>query len=237
MCGQRRIRPEDLSARRFFRESFEELADLRVKFKALRTLRGLLKPGWLTAEYLAGRRQPYLSPFKVYLVCAALFFLSAPFAGFKLVSLIELDRSGTVARLASARVAEDDPRRQELDASFDAKVQSVYTVVLGAVAIVLAAMLYWLFRKQSHLYGAHLIFALHYVAFAYLLTIGVGSSQGIGLPAGVAAAAGYAVVAPALVARDLNCYDRAPAQSHAQSMPSRLVSALDRTRLRLLVAA
>ena len=57
MCGQRRIRPEDLSARRFFRESFEELADLRVKFKILRTLRGLLIPGWLTAEYLAGRRQ------------------------------------------------------------------------------------------------------------------------------------------------------------------------------------
>jgi hypothetical protein len=58
-CGQRRIRPEDLSARRFFHEWFDEFANLQMKFKTVRTLRGLLIPGWLTAEYLAGRRQPY----------------------------------------------------------------------------------------------------------------------------------------------------------------------------------
>jgi len=38
----------------------------------------LLIPGLLTAEFLAGRRQPYLTPFKAYVICAALFFLSAP---------------------------------------------------------------------------------------------------------------------------------------------------------------
>jgi hypothetical protein len=55
-------------------ELVEEIASLQAKFKTLRTLRGLLTPGFLTAEYLAGRRQPHLSPFKVYLVCAAIFF-------------------------------------------------------------------------------------------------------------------------------------------------------------------
>jgi hypothetical protein len=76
LCGQRRIRPDDLSARRFFRELFDEFAKLNLKFKTVRTLRALLTPGWLTAEYLAGRRQVYLTPFKAYLVCAAIFFLS-----------------------------------------------------------------------------------------------------------------------------------------------------------------
>ena len=85
-CGQRRIRPDDLSARRFFRELFDEVANLDMKFKTVRTLRGLAIPGWLTAEYLGGRRQRYLTPFKVYLVCAAIFFLSAPLAGFNLAS-------------------------------------------------------------------------------------------------------------------------------------------------------
>jgi hypothetical protein len=108
-CGQRRIRPDDLSARRFFGELFDEVANLDMKFKTVRTLRGLAIPGWLTAEYLGGRRQRYLTPFKVYLVCAAIFFLSAPLAGFNLASLIESDRSGTVGRLASARVADNDP--------------------------------------------------------------------------------------------------------------------------------
>src|SRR5262245_3972642 len=59
-CGQRRIRPQDLSARHFFHELADEVTDFRVKFKTLHTLRGLSTPGWLTTEYLAGRREPYL---------------------------------------------------------------------------------------------------------------------------------------------------------------------------------
>jgi hypothetical protein len=58
--GQRRICPGDLSVRRFFRELFDEVANLEVKFKTVRTLRGLTIPGCLTVEYLAGRRQSYL---------------------------------------------------------------------------------------------------------------------------------------------------------------------------------
>lgn len=43
-----------------------------MKFKTVRTLRGLAIPGWLTAEYLEGRRQRYLTPFKVYLAFQSL---------------------------------------------------------------------------------------------------------------------------------------------------------------------
>jgi hypothetical protein len=113
--------------------------------------------------------------------------------------LIESDRSGTVARLASARVADDDPGRPLFNARFDVRVRSVYTSALGAVAIVFAAMLQWLFRRQSHLYGAHLIFALHYVALMYFLTIAVGVSRRIGVPSDVAATVGYALLTPYLI--------------------------------------
>ncbi len=53
-------------------------------------------------------------------------------------------------------------------------------------------------RKQRWPYGAHLIFALHYVAFMYLLTIAAGVSRTIGLSVDVAVAAGYAVILPYL---------------------------------------
>ena len=79
--------------------------------------------------------------------------------------------------------------------------RSVYTIALGAVAIVFAAMLQWLFRRQSHLYGAHLIFALHYVAFMYLLTSAVGASRGVGVSSDVAATVGYALFTPYLIPR------------------------------------
>jgi hypothetical protein len=198
-CGQRRIRADDLSARRFFTGLFDEFADLAVKFKTVRTLRGLLTPGWLTAEYLSGRRQPYLTPFKLYLVCAAIFFLSAPIAGFTLRSLIESDRSGTVGRLVSARVADDDPDRPLFNARFDVRVQSVYTIAVGIEALVLAVMLHLLFRNQHRPYGAHLIFSLHYVAFMYLLTIGVGIARTLGVSTDLAATIGYTLLMPYLV--------------------------------------
>src|SRR5262245_56006680 len=181
------------------RELFDEAANLETKFKTVRTLRGLAMPGWLTAEYLAGRRQRYLTPFKVYLVCAAIFFLSAPLAGFSLASLIESDRSGTVGRLAAARVADTDPQRPLFNARFDARVQSVYTIAVGIEAIVLAVMLQLLFRKQHWPYGAHLVFSLHFVAFMYLLTIGAGIAQRLGMSTDFAATVGYAFLIPYLL--------------------------------------
>jgi hypothetical protein len=195
-CGQRRIHPQDLSARHYFRELGDEITTLHERFKTLRTLRALLVPGLLSAEFLAGRRQPYLTPFKVYVVCAAMFFLAAPTAGFTLASMLEADQSGTLSRLVSARAAGRGLDRPLFNARFDVRVQSVYTMTLGAVAVLFALWLQWLFRKQQRPYGAHLIFALHYVAFMYLLTIAVGMSRRIGLSVDVAAAAGYAVIAP-----------------------------------------
>jgi hypothetical protein len=82
---------------------------------------------------------------------------------------------------------------------YDVRVRSVYTIAVGAVAIVFAAMLQWLFLRQSHLCGAHLIFALHYVAFMYLLTIAVGASLRIGVPSDVAATVGYALLTRYLI--------------------------------------
>jgi hypothetical protein len=125
--------------------------------------------------------------------------LSAPLAGFRLASLIESDRSGTVGRLVSARVADADPGRPLFNARFDVRVQSVYTIAVGMEAIVLAVMLQLLYRKQHRPYGANLIFALHYVAFMYLLTIGAGAARRLGVSSDLAAAIGYALLTPYLV--------------------------------------
>src|SRR5262249_30343130 len=124
-CGQKRIEPQDLSAREFWREMADDVTSFKTRFKTLRTLRGLAIPGFLTAEYLAGRRERYLSPFKTYLVCAATFFLAAPAAGFRLASMLDADRSGVLRRLVSARAAERQIDPSVLDARFDAHVQSV----------------------------------------------------------------------------------------------------------------
>ena len=198
-CGQRRIDSRDLSARAFLHDVADEVANLRTNFKTLRTLRALLVPGRLTAEYLAGRRRPYLGPLKIYLICAAIFFLLAPVAGFSLAALLEADRSGTVARLVSARAAERALDRPLLATRFDLRVQTVYTVAVGVIAVLFAMMLQVIFRKQHRPFGAHLVFALHFVSFMYLLTVVAGASRTIGLSADVAATAAYALLTPYLI--------------------------------------
>ena len=197
-CGQRRIHPQDLSARHVVQELADEIANLHWKFKILRSLRGLLAPGVLTVEYLAGRRQAHLNPIKVYLLCAAIFFLSAPVAGFKLASMVEEDRSGALDRLVSARVAERGVDRGLFSARFDIRVQSIYTLSLGAGAIVIALLLQLLFRTPARPYGAHLIFALHYVSFIYLITAAAGASHALGASTEVAVLSAFALIAPYL---------------------------------------
>jgi hypothetical protein len=98
--------------------------------------------------------------------------------------------SGDLRRLVSAHVAERDPERPLFNARFDVRVQSVYTITLGVASIVFALMLQLLFRKTSRPYGAHLVFALHFVSFMYLLTIAAGVSGRIGVSTDAAAAAG-----------------------------------------------
>ena len=193
-CGQRRIDPADLSARRFFDELANEVASLRFKFKTIRSLRALLTPGLLTTEYLAGRRQHYLSPVRLYFVCAALFFLAAPLAGFTLTSLIAGDQSGDLLRLVTARASERGLDPALFSQRFDLRIQSVYTLALGTGVIAVAFMLQLLFRRALP-FGAHLIFALHYFSFLYLVTAAAGTSRRFGLVDDLAAALAICLIA------------------------------------------
>ena len=80
-------------------------------------------------------------------------------------------------------------------------MQSVYTISLGAGALALALLLQGLFRRGRSPFGAHLIFALHYVSFMYLVTAaaGIGRNSGVSTSAAVllafAAIAGYLIPA------------------------------------------
>jgi len=198
-CGQRRIQPQELSARHFLQEVADEVANFRTKFKTLHTLHGLLTPGLLTAEFLTGRRQPYLNPFKTYLVCAAIFFLSAPAAGFTLASMLDGDQSGVLRALVSAREVERQLDPSLFNARLDVRVQSVYTITLGGAAIVFALILQALFHKQRRPFGAHLIFALHYVSFMYLVTIAAGLCRRGGLSIDATVLGGYALILAYLI--------------------------------------
>src|ERR1700733_1465290 len=90
VCGQR-LEPPVHSLWHFAQVAAEDLthADSRL----WRTLSALLfKPGYLTLQFLAGRRAPYLPPVRLYLVLSVLFFLFASATHSKL-QVLEISQS------------------------------------------------------------------------------------------------------------------------------------------------
>lgn len=79
-CGERRAEPGDHTVRRFIGHLLEAFthADGKI-FLSLRCL--LTRPGLLTADYLRGRRQPYIPPLQLFLIGNLVFFLLHPFVG------------------------------------------------------------------------------------------------------------------------------------------------------------
>ena len=120
-------------------------------------------------------------------------------AGFTLESMVDEDPSSDLARRVSARVAERGIDRSLFSARFDVRVQSIYTICLGGGAILIALLLQLLFRKQARPYGAHLIFALHYVSFMYLITAAAGGGRALGLSTDVAVMSAFALIVPYLI--------------------------------------
>jgi hypothetical protein len=78
-CGQKRLAREDMSFRHLIGDSFLDYFHFDSKF--FRTILPLLyKPGWLTLEYMKGRRKSYVEPFKLFLVISVIYFLLLPFS-------------------------------------------------------------------------------------------------------------------------------------------------------------
>jgi hypothetical protein len=76
ICGQKRIHPHDHSVGHLIIESVGDFFHLDSKFFA--TLRPLVfRPGYLTDEYLQGRRARYFQPFKLFLFISFLYFLTS----------------------------------------------------------------------------------------------------------------------------------------------------------------
>jgi hypothetical protein len=171
-CGQRRINPASLTVRHFVQDIADEIAHLDSK--TLRSLRALFRPGYLTREYLAGRRLAYTAPLRLYLVCAAIFFFISPLAGFNLNAWIEQDRTGHLARIVDERLKTQGMDRALFAERFDLRLQTVYTAGLTVSVASAALLLKLLYRRQHRPFGAHVVFALHYVSFLYLLAVVVG---------------------------------------------------------------
>ena len=187
-CGQH-IADHNHSLREFIAEFFREF--LTVDSKFLRTLVPLcFKPGYLTREWVQGRRVRYITPLKLYLSLSALLFLSISFFPDR---IIQTDSdSGTKnhvgltvspkASKKSAQKSDDDPvgnfleknlsslstndkaKQLEFADKFTSHLPTANLILLPIFALIFKL----LYLRRSRFYVEHLAFALHYYAFVSL---------------------------------------------------------------------
>jgi Protein of unknown function (DUF3667) len=175
-CGEEFLRPADFKLRHYLVTHIaHEIFDFDGKL--VRTLRVVFcRPGQLAVDYVAGRRKPFVSPLRLYLITFVLHaFLLTALAPHQL-SLPERvhleDPTGLLARLLAAKTSVDwsspELRGQLSERSHWLSELATLFVFFGVAAI--QALLFIRLRRP---YLQHLSLALSVAAF-FLATLALG---------------------------------------------------------------
>jgi hypothetical protein len=190
-CGQAAPRPTDYSLPAYGAELVGQITN--GDGKIVRSLWALVaRPGLLTADHLQGRRARYLRPLQLFLLVNVLLFIAAPQVPLFSYSLEKYLRfappsptlvSSLIGRATPAGHTHEGPGAaafQRYQRKFDARVDAQRKSLILLFAPALAGVLRLLFARRRRRdgvprrYGEHLVFALHALAFVWLVLAGVG---------------------------------------------------------------
>jgi hypothetical protein len=172
-CGEKRIEHHDLSLWHFAAHGVE--AFTHADGKVFRTVHSLLaRPGEMTADYVIGRRRPYMGPLQLFLICNVIYFLLVPVLHWDSLSStlstnmeLSLFKAGAT-HLVEAKLHATGQTVEAYRPIFDhaAILHGKSLVILLVPLFALAVAL--LFRKSKHPPVTHLVFAFHFVAIFLL---------------------------------------------------------------------
>lgn len=188
-CGQRSV-PADPTVAELAGDAWQELSGYDGRIAE--TFRGMLQPGRLTNDYIAGRRARYLSPVKLYLTVSVIYFVIAAAA-----PQLSDNRTGqvrgpggmqiSVTQTNGAAIVTDEDRAEilkQLDtapwfvrpmlkavaedsSAFRERLFTIMPRVFFGLLPVFAAIV-WLFYR-SRRFPTALVFAVHLHAFVFLI--------------------------------------------------------------------
>jgi hypothetical protein len=166
-CGDKKLDKHDRSIAHLFEELVHSLTHADSKF--LRSLRYLFtKPGFLTSEYLAGKRKRYSSPLSLFLIANVLYLLFGPIDTFnsRFKSVTE-GQPYSEALMPQVRQKMENrhwtytqmEERYEQKSSHEAKLMLILLIFLLSVPVSL------LFLSRRWYYYDYVVFSVEYVNF------------------------------------------------------------------------
>ncbi len=197
-CGQKAL-PLDVSVHHFTHDLIHETlhVDGRI-FKSIQRL--LLSPGFLTREYLQGRRARWISAFRLYIIFSFVFFALGALAPARDVRLTVSpeDKQEVAAALQEMGYKDTNELRSALSAGLLKWVPRAMFVLMPVFAW-FVALAYW---RADPNYLHHLYFALHVhaawfalAAIAAATAIVSSRAGGVVVSVGIIYALVYVVIA------------------------------------------
>jgi hypothetical protein len=170
-CGEKQPHTEELTFRHFVLHATHDLTHIDSKIFA--TLRYLFtRPGFLTQEFIAGRRRRYMRPFSLFLVAVAVFFLAdafKPVSSYNVKRLTEQDKKGQIRaawkQLAEAKHVSEEVIIERVQDTMHRASNAAQILNALAMAIVLTLF----FRKRY--FVEHLVFSMHFLSITFFGTV------------------------------------------------------------------
>jgi hypothetical protein len=178
-CGEQASHRHNYSVRHFVEEAIENL--LHLDGRVLRSVRALLvSPGLLAADFLRGRRKPYVGPLHLFLIANLIYFFLQPFSAFvPFTTTLKVQTtafvwSGLAQRMVASKLESRalDAEAYRADFNETAHLQGKSLVI---IMVPLFALLVWaLYRRARPFLLQHLVFSFYAFAF-WLIWVGVSS--------------------------------------------------------------
>lgn len=189
-CGEKQPHHHDLIVGHFAHELFHEL--VHIDSKVFRTLRDLVvRPGELTAAYFEGRKQRYIAPLRLFLTLFAIQFLAysayKPVAVYSLETMVKVDQSHKLENALKRASAKRNLPYEQVVERIEHRWQKNMSLVSLFSILGIALMLKLLYARRRRFLAEHLVFAAHFMCFAYVLSLaqwpvhlmtGVGQNTG-----------------------------------------------------------
>ncbi len=170
-CGEKKFHQHDLAVKHFLLHVLDEFTHLDSKvFATVRYL--FLKPGFLTAEFIAGRRSRYMKPLSLFLASVALLLLADsihPLSLYNMQRLMKLDRKGSMDAAWQKLAAKKHQPKELIVEKVQERIHGVVTAVQFFNVLGMAVVLWLMYRKRY--FVEHLVMALHYLAFVELCVV------------------------------------------------------------------
>lgn len=170
-CGERRLRPDELTLRAFAGDVAAEVGNLDGRTP--RSITYLLtRPGFLTAEYLAGRRRGYVGPFKLFVVAYAMVLLtSALVARSGAEVAARLPEGSWMRRLLNAIATRHNWAPGEALEQLNAVVLSHMGWLQLLIPLLFGAFAALVFMRRGRGFVGHVVFAAHVATFQCVLSL------------------------------------------------------------------